>query len=129
MINAAYFYVLTPLDVASVSESSSVALEAAFRFVGPGVTVLMSAGLMISAYGTLHTTLLTGPRVTYALARARLLPSVLARLAANGVPAVSVLVIGIWSVFLAATGTYDILTDIYIFVLWVFGNRWRWNII
>lgn len=120
IINTAYFYVLTPLDVASVSESSSVALEAALRFLGPGVTVLMAAGLMISAYGTLHTTLLTGPRVTYALARAGLMPSILARVSANGVPAVSVLAIGIWSVFLAATGTYDILTDIYIFVLWVF---------
>jgi APA family basic amino acid/polyamine antiporter len=120
MINAAYFYVLTPLDVASVSESSSVALEVALRFLGPGVTVLMAAGLMISAYGTLHTTLLTGPRVTYALARNKLLPSLLARISANGVPAVSVLAIGVWSVVLAVTGTYDILTDIYIFVLWVF---------
>ena len=120
VINTAYFYVLTPLEVASVPEASSVALAAAVQFVGPGVTVLMAAGLMISAYGTLHTTLLTGPRVTYALARAKLMPPVLARVAANGVPTVSVAVIGVWSVFLAATGTYDILTDIYIFVLWVF---------
>ncbi|MDX1498827.1 MAG: amino acid permease [Woeseiaceae bacterium] len=120
MINASYFYVLTPEEVASVSEQSSVALEAAIRFFGPGVTVLMATGLMLSAYGTLHTTLLTGPRVTYALARAELLPAVLARLSANGVPVVSVVAIGVWSVFLAATGTYDILTDIYIFVLWVF---------
>jgi APA family basic amino acid/polyamine antiporter len=80
----------------------------------------MSAGLMISAYGTLHTTLLSGPRIPFALARAGLLPAGLARISRSGVPAVAVLAVGAWSIFMAATGTFDILTDIYIFVLWVF---------
>jgi len=120
LINTAYFYVLTPVEVASVAESSSVAREAASRFFGPGIAALMSAGLMISAYGTLHTTLLTGPRVPFALARAGLLPSSLAHISRSGVPAVAVFTIGVWSVVLAVSGTFDILTDIYIFVLWVF---------
>lgn len=119
-INAAYFYVLSPVEVASVSQSSSVAYEAASRFFGPWVAALMSAGLMISAYGTLHTTMLTGPRVPFALAHAGLLPAGLARISANGVPAVAIIMIGLWSVVLSATGTFDILTDMYIFVLWIF---------
>lgn len=120
LINAAYFYVLTPIEVASVAESSSVANEAASRFFGPGVAALMSTGLMLSAYGTLHTTFMAGPRIPFALARAGLLPSGLARISANGVPAIAILTIGIWAAVLAASGTFDILTDIYIFVLWVF---------
>jgi APA family basic amino acid/polyamine antiporter len=120
LINAAYFYVLTPIEVASVAQSSSVASEAASRFFGPGVAALMSAGLMISAYGTLHTTMLTGPRIPYALARAGLLPQSLARISSNGVPAVAILTVGIWSVVLALSGSFDILTDMYIFVLWIF---------
>ena len=120
LINTAYFYVLTPIEVASVAESSSVANEAAIRFLGPWVAAFMAAGLMISAYGTLHTTLLTGPRVPFALARAGLMPAALARISANGVPAVAILIVGIWSAFLSLTGTFDILTDMYIFVLWVF---------
>jgi len=120
LINTAYFYVLTPVEVASVAESSSVASVAASRFFGPGIAALMAAGLMISAYGTLHTTLLTGPRVPFALARAGLLPSSLARISNSGVPAVAVLAIGVWSIVMAMSGTFDILTDIYIFVLWVF---------
>jgi APA family basic amino acid/polyamine antiporter len=120
LINAAYFYVLTPVEVASVAESSSVAREAASRFFGPGIAALMSAGLMISAYGTLHTGLLTGPRVPFALARAGLLPASLARISANGVPAVAVFTVGVWSIVMGVSGTFDILTDIYIFVLWVF---------
>jgi APA family basic amino acid/polyamine antiporter len=120
LINAAYFYVLTPLEVASVPESSSVASEVASRFLGPEVAAVMAAGLMISAYGSLHTTILTGPRVPYALSRAGLLPPALARISRNGVPAVAVLIVGLWSVILATSGTFDILTDIYIFILWVF---------
>ena len=33
---------------------------------------------------------------------------------------VAVLAIGVWSLFMAASGTFDILTDMYVFVLWVF---------
>lgn len=120
LINTAYFYVLTPLEVASVAESSSVAGEAAARFFGPGVVALMSAGLMVSAYGTLHTTLLSGPRVPFALARDGLLPRALGHVSRNGTPTVAVIAVGAWSLCLAASGTFDILTDMYIFVLWVF---------
>ena len=120
LINTAYFYVLTPAEVASVAESSSVAGEAAARFFGPGVIALMSAGLMVSAYGTLHTTLLSGPRVPFALARDGLLPRALGHVSRNGTPTVAVITVGAWSLCLAASGTFDILTDMYIFVLWVF---------
>jgi len=119
-VNAAYFYVLTPVEVASVAESSSVAGEAASRFFGPAAAAIISAGLMISAYGTLHTTLLTGPRIPYALAQAGMLPAGLARISSQGVPAVAVLTIGIWSIVLSISGTFDILTDMYIFILWIF---------
>jgi APA family basic amino acid/polyamine antiporter len=120
LINAAYFYVLTPAEVASVAESSSVAGEAASRFFGPGAAAIMSAGLMISAYGTLHTTLLTGPRIPYALSKAGMLPAGLAHISKHGVPAVAILTIGAWSVVLSVSGTFDILTDMYIFILWIF---------
>jgi len=64
--------------------------------------------------------LLSGPRVPFALARAGLLPAGLAKISGSGVPAVAILAVGAWSIVLAASGTFDILTDIYIFVLWVF---------
>ena len=120
MLNAAFFYVLSPDEVAGVPESSSVAQVAASRFMGGAAAAVMAAGLMISAYGTLHTTLLTGPRLPYALAQAGLLPSILGRLSAHAVPAVAVLGLGLWSIVLTLSGTFDILTDIYVFVLWVF---------
>ncbi len=120
LLNTAFFYVLSPTEVASVPESSSVAQEAASRFLGSAATAVMAAGLMVSAYGTLHTTMLTGPRVPYALARAGLLPKIVGRLSVHAVPAVAILGIGLWSIVLTLSGTFDILTDIYVFVLWVF---------
>ena len=120
LINSAYFYVLTPEEVASVGIDTSVAFEAASRFMGPGIAAIMSACLMISAYGTLHTGLLSGPRVPYTMAAGGLIPAQLARLNAKAVPAIAVTGIGLWSIVLAATGTFDVLTDIYVFVLWVF---------
>lgn len=120
LINTAYFYLLSPSEVASIPESSSVARETVLRFAGAGAASLMAAGLVVSAYGTLHSTLLTGPRLPFALARHGLLPKVLGELSVNAVPAVAIVGLGVWSVVLALSGTFDILTDIYIFVLWIF---------
>lgn len=120
LVNTAFFYVLTPLEVASVAESSSVASEAAARFLGAGAAALLAAGLVVSAYGTLHTTILAGPRIPYTLARAGLLPQVLGRISRRGVPAIAIVSVGVWSIVLAVSGTFDILTDIYVFVLWIF---------
>lgn len=120
LVNTAYFYVLTPVEVASVGESSSVAYEAASRFLGPGVAAVMSACLVISAYGTCHTSMLSGPRFPYTMARANLLPHHFGRLSTRHVPAVAVIALGIWSVVLAVSGTFDLLTDIYVFIMWIF---------
>jgi APA family basic amino acid/polyamine antiporter len=49
-----------------------------------------------------------------------MLPAGLARISSQGVPAVAVLTIGIWSIVLSISGTFDILTDMYIFILWIF---------
>ncbi|MCA1622865.1 MAG: amino acid permease [Acidobacteria bacterium] len=68
-VNLAYFYVLDPTQIASVSKDSSVAREVATKFLGAGAVVLMAAGLMASSIGTLHTSILTGARVPYAMAK------------------------------------------------------------
>jgi APA family basic amino acid/polyamine antiporter len=120
LINAAYFYVLTPLEISNLPESSSVANATVLRFAGKTAAALMSVGLVISAYGTLHTTLLVGPRIPFALARKGLMPASLGKISGRSVPAVAVLSLGAWSLVLAVSGTFDILTDIYVFVIWIF---------
>ncbi len=120
LINVAYFYVLTPAEIASIPASSSVAYEVAAKFMGAGIAAVMSAGLMFSAYGTLHAGVLVGPRLPYALAERGLLPKWFKKLSSKGVPTNAVLAMSLWAIVLTLSGTFDILTDIYIFVLWVF---------
>jgi APA family basic amino acid/polyamine antiporter len=119
-VNAAYFYVLTPAEVAGLPEASSVAFEVVMRFAGAGAAAVMAAALMLSAFGTLHTTMLTSPRLPYALARRGMLPRALTAVSTHGVPVTAVLGMATWAIVLALSGTYDILTDMYIFVLWIF---------
>lgn len=120
LINTAYFYVLTPSEVGSVPEASSVARETLSRFIGAGAAAAMSAGLMLSAYGTLHTSFITGPRLPYTMSRRGLLPPVFGQLSVCAVPSIAVIALGVFAVILAFSGTFDILTDIYVFVLWIF---------
>lgn len=120
-INFAYFYVLDPTQIASVSKDSSVAREVSIRFLGAGAVVLMTAGLMASSIGTLHTSILTGARVPYAMARDGLMFQSLGRLSTGTrVPVGALIVQGIWACLLAISGSFDTLTDYVIFGSWIF---------
>jgi len=120
LINAAYFYVLSPLEIANLPQDTSVASAVVLQFGGKVAASMMAVALVISAYGTLHTTLLVAPRLPYAMARKGLLPASLGVLSSRAVPAYAVLAVATWAIVLASTGSFDILTDIYVFVLWVF---------
>jgi APA family basic amino acid/polyamine antiporter len=121
LVNLAYFYVLTPTQIASVPESSQVATEAAKSFLGPVAIGLILASLMASSIGTLHTSILTGARVPYAMARDRLFFDRLARLSPRThVPIGAVVVQGIWAGILTLSGSFDTLTDYVIFGSWIF---------
>jgi APA family basic amino acid/polyamine antiporter len=120
-INLAYFYVLDPTAVASVPAKSSVAREVAVRFLGPAAVTLMAAGLLASSVGTLHTSILTGARVPYAMARDGLFFQNLARLSPKTrVPVGALVVQGVWACILALSGSFDTLTDYVIFGSWIF---------
>src|SRR5690606_15505839 len=96
-VNASYFWVLAPENVASISTSSSVAFESARRFLGPAALGVMAAGLMISTFGALHTNVLAGSRVTYAVASDGLFPRLLGSVhSGTRVPAARVLLRGAW---------------------------------
>ncbi len=121
MIHFAYFYVLNPTEIASVSKDSSVAQEVALRFLGAGALSLMAAGLMASSIGTLHTSILTGARVPYAMAKDGMMFQSLGRLSEKThVPTGALIVQGIWACLLALSGSFDTLTDYVIFGSWIF---------
>jgi APA family basic amino acid/polyamine antiporter len=119
--NVAYYYVLSPLEIASVSLSSSVATEVAARFMGATAVTVMAAALMTSSYGALHTSMLASARFPYAMARDGLFFKSLSVVSPRThVPVRAVVAQGVWSGMLALSGSYDTLTDYAIFALWLF---------
>ena len=118
--NAGYFYALEPAEVASVSMKSSVATEALSRLLGPAAVGLMAMAMMISSLGALHTGIASTARVPFAMAADGLFFPGLARLSPSRVPVRAVVLTACWSAMLAASGSYDKLTDWAIFALWLF---------
>ncbi|HYG83237.1 MAG TPA: amino acid permease [Pyrinomonadaceae bacterium] len=127
-VNIAYFYVLTPTQIASVPAGSSVAAEVTGTFMQPFsqslqglIAGVIAACLMASSLGTLHTSILTGARVPYAMARDRLFFDRLARLSPRThVPIGALVVQGVWAAILTLSGSFDTLTDYVIFGSWIF---------
>jgi APA family basic amino acid/polyamine antiporter len=128
LAHISYYYVLDPTSIASVSKNSSVAKEIVSKFFGgdvlslaTGVCVaLFTFGLMLSSLGTLHTSILAGSRVPYAMAQDGLMFRTLGKLSITGVPVRALIVQGIWACILALSGSFDTLTDYVIFGSWIF---------
>ena len=120
-VNAAYYYVLTPVEIASVPQISSVATEVSKRFLGPTAVAFMAVAMMISSFGSLHASVLSNSRIPYAMAREGLFFRGLARLSPrSSVPVRALLAQGTWASLLAVSGTYDTLTDSVVFASWLF---------
>lgn len=126
--SVAYFWVLDPVAIASVSKDSSVAATVVGKFfatdlasVATGAAVaIFTIGLMLSSLGTLHTSILSGSRIPYAMAKDRQMFPMFGKLSVNSVPVNAVLFQGIWASILALSGSFDTLTDYVIFGSWIF---------
>lgn len=127
-VHVGYFYVLDPTTIASVSTNSSVAKTVVSMFFGGsparfatafGVTVF-TVGLMLSSLGTLHTSILSGSRVPFAMARDGQMVKSFGVLSITGVPVAALVFQGFLASVLAMSGSFDALTDYVIFGSWIF---------
>jgi APA family basic amino acid/polyamine antiporter len=120
-VNLSYYHVLTPTQIASVPESSSVAAEVVRRLLGSMVVTLMAAAMMTSSFGALHASILATARLPYALARDGLFFKSLAQVSPRThVPVRSLIVLAFWTCVVALSGSFDTLTDYAIFALTLF---------
>lgn len=120
-VNLSYYHVLTPTEIASVSETSSVAAEVVRRLLGAVVLTLMAGAMMTSSFGALHASILATARLPYALARDGLFFKGLAHVSPKThVPVRSLIVLAFWASVLALSGSFDTLTDYAIFALTLF---------
>lgn len=120
-VNAAYFYVLTPAEVAGIPTSSSAATEVLARFLGPVAGRLMAGAMAMSIFGTLLVAVLVGARIPYAMARDGLFFRYLSHVSPRThVPIRALLAQALWVSILILSGSFDALTDYAIFAIVIF---------
>jgi basic amino acid/polyamine antiporter, APA family len=123
LINAGYFYVLSPQTIASVPETTSVAGELLVRLVGAAGASLLTIGLMVCSLGAVHSGTLIMSRVPYAMARDGLLPRGLGTVSPRTrVPVRATLLLAACAITYALSGTFDVITDLIVFVLLLFNG-------
>ena len=111
------------LPAQQLAQSSEPGFEIASALFGQGGTTFLTIGIMISVFGALNGYLMTAARVPQAMAGRGLLPA--ARLIGAvhpkfGTPANALIMQSVLAVIYILSGSFNTLTDLLIFVLWIF---------
>jgi APA family basic amino acid/polyamine antiporter len=118
LINWVYFRILTFSEVA---QSQHVASDAVSRLLGQAGARYFTVAMIISALGSLHSGFLTGPRITYAMARDSKFFAFAGRLQPRfRTPSGALLLQGCMTILLVMTGTHEELYSYAMFATWTF---------
>jgi basic amino acid/polyamine antiporter, APA family len=116
--NLAYLRVL---PLAALAEHQRVAADVMTLLAGPRGSAFVSALILCSIFGSLNGNVLGGARVYFAMARDGLFFKSVGRIHPRfETPAVAIIVQGVWSAILAASGSYKQLYTYVIFTGWIF---------
>ncbi len=118
IINFAFLYVL---PVEEMAKSTLVARDVALYSMGEIGASFVAAAVMISTFGTSNGTIMVSARVYFAMARKGMFFRKISEVnEKHKTPANALLLQAAWSGVLVLSGTFDILTDMLIFVSWIF---------
>jgi len=112
---------LKVLPFSSVAASLHIASDVVARIAGYGAAAWITWAMVISALGSMNSSVLSGARVGYAMARDGIFFKI-----ADGIhpkyrtPARSLIFQGILASLMALTGTFEELTNLFIFAGWIF---------
>jgi basic amino acid/polyamine antiporter, APA family len=116
--NVGYLVALGPTGVAN---SDSLAATAVATVVSPAAAKLIAIMILISIFSAANSTLLTAPRVYYAMARDGLFFQRLAQVHPRfRTPAFAIVAGALWAAVLAVTGTFEQLLTYVVFIGWIF---------
>jgi amino acid transporter len=118
LFNAASFYVL---PLATVAGSAHVASDVVAKIAGLGAATWVTVAMVIAGLGSLNSSILSGARVDYAMAR----DGIFFRIAGGihpkyRTPGRALIFQCILASFFALTGTFEDLTSLFIFAGWIF---------
>jgi len=112
---------LKVLPFESVASSQHVASDVVERVIGHGAAFWITLALVISALGSMNSSVLSGARVPYAMARDKIFFKV-----ADGIhpkfftPGRALIFQGVLAGVMALSGTFEELTNLFIFAGWIF---------
>jgi APA family basic amino acid/polyamine antiporter len=95
----------------------SAAMEA---IIGRPGAFVMAAAILVSTFGCVNGLVLSGARVSYAMAKDGLFFPAAGRLSTAGTPTTALVLQGVWASLLALSGTYGDLLDYVIFAALLF---------
>ena len=102
---------------------------AVLQEVSPNLGVsFMAIAIMISTFGCVNGMVLMGARLYYAMAQDRLFFRSVGILNSRGVPAVGLILQGVWSILLIFSGSYSELLDYVIFAVLIFYVLTVWGL-
>lgn len=114
---------MTVLHFNKIVGNSNAAYQACLRLFGNLGGLLVNIGILISVYGAINGFILAGMRIPYVLAKKKRLPfsNKIGQANVNtGVPTISALLILAISCAMILLGSFDLLTDMLVFVMWAF---------
>jgi APA family basic amino acid/polyamine antiporter len=122
LVNITYLALLSVPQLTDIYKSGNqiAAVEAVRSFWGTGGVMFISVLILITTLGCTNASILTGARPYYAMAREKLFFSGIAKINDRNVPSNSLLWQGIWASVLVLSGTFDQLTDMIIFAVFIF---------
>ncbi len=122
LVNATYLSVLTIPQLESIKQSGNqiAAVEAVRTFWGSGGALFISILILITTLGCTNATILSTSRPFYAMAREGLFFKSAAKINKYQAPGNSLVFVGGWSCLLVLSGTFDQLTDMIIFAVFIY---------
>lgn len=122
LVNTAYLSLLTVSELKQINQSGTgiAAIEAVKVFWGRGGELFIGVLIFMTTLGCTHMTIITSCRVYYAMAKEGLFFKKAALLNKDAVPGNSLLFQCTWGCLLVLSGSFDQLTDMVIFAIFIF---------
>ncbi len=122
LVNITYLSLLSVPQLVHINNSGNqiAAVEAVRSFWGQGGVLFISVLILVTTLGCTNASILTGARPYYAMAREKLFFRSMVKINKANVPSGSLLWQGIWASVLVLSGTFDQLTDMIIFSVFIF---------
>lgn len=117
----ANFAYVAALGTSQMAASERVASEAVAQILGPTAGKAIALAIIVSMYSAAHATVITAPRVYFAMARDGVFFNKLTAVHPKyGTPAIAIIASCTWAAILAASGTFDQLLTYVVFIGWIF---------